>query len=449
MRFRAAGVAVLLSGISMTTAQADKPPSVPELVHQGTGISVPFRANGEALEPGSADSVEKLLAGELSADRAARVALLNSRALQAELVEIGISRAEFRQALLPKNPMIEGEVRFGSGAHNPGELILMQDLTSIILIPHRRQAGALGVRAATLRVSNAALQVVADTRAAYFGAQAAERTRALWEKTVTSAQAAADLARRQHEVGNITDLDLENEQASYEQAKIALARSQTDASVARERLNQLMGTWGEQTNWRLEATVPAPPDSDGDLMGLEAMAVAQRLDLAATAAEAQILSAQIPLARFSQFPELRAGVHVEGDAEGNRTTGPAVELAIPLFDRGQHTVTRTKAQLRQTQDREAALAVSIRSEVRMQRDKLVAARDLAKYYREIVLPRRRRIVEQTQLQFNSMLVGLFQLLQAKQGEVEARRDYIGAQRDYWIARAELERAIGGTLPAAQ
>ena len=35
------------------------------------------------------------------------------------------------------------------------------------------------------------------------------------------------------------------------------------------------------------------------------------------------------------------------------------------------------------------------------------------------------------------------------GEVEAQRDYIGAQRDYWIARAELERSIGGTLPGTQ
>ncbi len=450
MRFQTALVALLTSGgLIAGAAYAEQPPSVPELVHQRTGINLPLSAKEGVLEPGSPDSVAALLVGELTADRAARVALLNSRALQAEMAEIGISQADFRQALLPKNPMVEGEVRFGSGTHNPGELVLMQDLTSILLVPTRRQAAALGVRAAILRVSDDALQLVADTRAAYFAAQAAEMTQALREKTATSAQAAADLARRQHDVGNITDLDLENEQANYEQAKIASARSQTDAVVARERLNQLMGTWGELTQWQLGAAVPFPPDSEGNLADLEAVAIAQRLDLAATAADAQMLSAQIALARFSQFPELRAGIHVEGDTEGRRTTGPAVELAVPLFDRGQHSVARTKAQVRQAQDREAALAVTIRSEVRMQRDKLVAARELVKYYRDVVLPRRHRIVEQTQLQFNSMLVGLFQLLQSKQSEVEAQRDYIGAQRDYWIARAELERAIGGPLPATR
>ena len=85
----------------------------------------------------------------------------------------------------------------------------------------------------------------------------------------------------------------------------------------------------------------------------------------------------------------------------------------------------------------------------MARGKLLAARQLVDYYRDVVLPRRRRIVEQTQLEFNGMLVGVYQLLQAKQGEVSARRDFISARRDYWIARTELERALGGPLAGAK
>ena len=47
-----------------------------------------------------------------------------------------------------------------------------------------------------------------------------------------------------------------------------------------------------------------------------------------------------------------------------------------------------------------------------------------------------------------MLVGIFQLLQAKQGEIEAGRAYVEALRDYWMARAELEKAVGGRLSRA-
>lgn len=42
-----------------------------------------------------------------------------------------------------------------------------------------------------------------------------------------------------------------------------------------------------------------------------------------------------------------------------------------------------------------------------------------------------------------MLVGVFQLLQAKQNELQARRDFIEAQREYWSARTDLDRAIQG------
>jgi outer membrane protein, heavy metal efflux system len=44
-----------------------------------------------------------------------------------------------------------------------------------------------------------------------------------------------------------------------------------------------------------------------------------------------------------------------------------------------------------------------------------------------------------------MLLGGYQLNQAKQIEFEAYREYIEALRDYWIARSDLERAVGTRL----
>jgi outer membrane protein TolC len=46
-----------------------------------------------------------------------------------------------------------------------------------------------------------------------------------------------------------------------------------------------------------------------------------------------------------------------------------------------------------------------------------------------------------------MQVDLFELLEAKQAEFDARRDYVQALADYWIDRSELERASGGNLAA--
>ena len=421
-------------------------PAVQDLVRKRAGAAVQWERNGRQ-EGWVADSVGALLQGELTAERAAQIALLNNRSLQVVFEEIGVSQADLRQAGLPKNPSIEGEVRAGGGMRRPAELVFMQDLSSILLQPLRRRAATSKLSQSTLEAAHAAFTMMADTRSAFYSLQAGEQVRDLWSATAAAAQASADLAQRQREAGNITSLDLENQQALYEDAKIELARSNVEVAAARERLNQLMGTWGAQTSWTATSALPVISDSGASLEGLESVAITQRADLAAAAAEVRASTQMLPLARFSQFPELRAGLHVEGDAEGRRTTGPAVEIAFPLFDRGQAAVDRARAQMRQALDRQTALAVEIRSEVRVSRDRLTAAHQQAKYYRDVVLPRRKRIVEQTQLEYNGMLVGVYQLLQAKQSQVSAERDYIEAQRDYWIARAMLERALAGPLPA--
>jgi len=65
-----------------------------------------------------------------------------------------------------------------------------------------------------------------------------------------------------------------------------------------------------------------------------------------------------------------------------------------------------------------------------------------------MLPLRRQITEQTQLEFNAMQIGGFQLLQAKREEIETGAAYIEALREYWIARAMLEQTISGRSPDA-
>ena len=120
-------------------------------------------------------------------------------------------------------------------------------------------------------------------------------------------------------------------------------------------------------------------------------------------------------------------------------------LPIPFFNFGQAAKARTEAKVRQSQQRYLALAVQIRSEVRSARDRMLLARQRVDYVQSTALPLRRRVVEESQLQYNAMQVSLFDLLKAKQEEVNSGREYVEALRDYWVARAELEKAVGGSL----
>ena len=44
-----------------------------------------------------------------------------------------------------------------------------------------------------------------------------------------------------------------------------------------------------------------------------------------------------------------------------------------------------------------------------------------------------------------MNIGVFQLLQAKRDQIETARAYVETQREYWIARSELEQLLSGRL----
>jgi cobalt-zinc-cadmium efflux system outer membrane protein len=74
------------------------------------------------------------------------------------------------------------------------------------------------------------------------------------------------------------------------------------------------------------------------------------------------------------------------------------------------------------------------------------AQDRALYYRDILLPLRERIVSETQLQYNAMQLGPFQLLRAREQQIETAVGYIEALRDYWLARGEMGQILSGSLP---
>ena len=71
-----------------------------------------YQPDGDALVDGR---VESLLAGGLSADKAAQIAILNSRKLQALFYEIGMARADVVQSGLLSNPTLAMSLGFPDG----------------------------------------------------------------------------------------------------------------------------------------------------------------------------------------------------------------------------------------------------------------------------------------------------------------------------------------------
>jgi cobalt-zinc-cadmium efflux system outer membrane protein len=260
--------------------------------------------------------------------------------------------------------------------------------------------------------------------------------------------AAVGLAEAQHAAGNTGDLDLANERALYEQLRTDVKRSEADVVVAHEALTRLLGLWGVDAAFHVPSRLPDPPPAEAPLDHLEAFAIGRRLDLASARARTQALSHAAAMAKNFRFVgSAGAGVGFERSPERYSAIAPGASLELPIFDQKQAAIARLEALVRQAQARESALAVDIRSEVRAARGRLVATRDVVDRYAKVVVPLREQVVRLSQEQYNAMLLGAYQLLAAKQSEVNAYRAFIEALRDYWIESADLEVALGAALPS--
>ncbi len=408
-----------------------------------TGVqqAVATRTN-QTLEWSSDDArVQAMLQDELTADEAVAIAVANSPRLQVELAELGIARADLIDASTIANPVFEFELRVPGEPYRPYELRLAQSLIDLIQLPRRRAIGRAAFDAAQMRVSSNVLRFAADVRSAYYDLLAATQHVALSRTAAASAQTAAEVAIKQHQAENITDLDLENEQALYEQAKLDLARAERQLLVARESLMRNLGL--RDATFQVPERFPDLPASEQDQQQLEQLAAQQRLDLAIARREVEIAERGVPVARLAALGEAEVDVHYEREPSGEHTIGPGIEVPIPIFNTGRAARTRAEAQFLRARHTLTALENEASSQLRAARATLAEARARAEYYRDVIGPRRTRIVELTKLEHNAMLVGVFQLLQAKQNEMQARRDFIDAQREYWSARTDLDRALQG------
>jgi cobalt-zinc-cadmium efflux system outer membrane protein len=443
---------LVAAGLLAGCASLDPAPSFEQVrkdVAERTGREVRWN-QGTAADAEVRLQVRRMLEAELTADQAVQIALLNNRRLQATYESLGIAQANLVQAGLLKNPIFEGSYRFDDGGGGDGvlEMQVVQDFLDILLIPMKKRLAESQLQRARLEVTGEVMDLAHRVRTAYVRLVASQQAAQMWRTTVEAAEASYDVAQRLHKAGNMTDLDLSGQRALYEQAKLDLAAAEAGVLEDRERLNALMGLWGQNTTWRTVAQLPDIPPDELDPNDLEKQAVARSVDLALARQNVQTAAASIGLdVAATVFQTVEGGFHAERDPGDLWQAGPMLVAPLPIFDQGQASSAAGKAEVRRRWEQYVALAVEVRAAARAARHRLVYTRPQALYYQQVMVPLRRQITAATLLQYNAMQVGVFDLLLAKQQEVEAERRALEVLRDYWIARSEMELILNGRVPS--
>jgi len=432
----------ILSGCASVSAKGGFQ-DVQSVVKSRTGHRTHWN-QGSSEDEWVRETVKAILDEKLSVDEAVQIALLNNPTLQAEYEELGIAQADLVQAGLLSNPIFSGSWREPDGAGKTNsEYLIEQNFLELLFLPLNKKMAKEQFIQVKYLVSNTLLNFTSEVRTAYYELQADNQMYSLHEKYMQAAEAAAELAKRQFDAGNISPIDLAKRKADYHELRLKLIQIKTEMRSKHEVLSRLMGLSESEYDWQIRDTLPLLPEQTLQIDNLEDVAIDQRLDLAAAQQEIKIVKKSLKLAKFGFLSSLDIGFSTEEEPDGSSVTGPEVSLGVPLFDRGQAARAKARAMLRQSQEKVRAMEAEIRSEVRLANDRMQTARKSVEYYIETIIPVHEEIVEHSQKEYNFMLHGVYTLLQDKQKEISIRQESIEALKEYWIARSDLERAIGG------
>ena len=442
LRMLAAAAALTLAGCASFSSDGglDAVSSMTaERVGQDIRLQRPAGADAAAQA-----ALAELLKQPLSADGAVRVALLNNQGLRASLLDLGVAEADLVQAGRMANPSF-GFGRKSGGGETEIERSIIFDVVGLLTLPLRRDIESRRFEGAKLVAATGAVRLAADTRKAWFNAVAAAQSATYAEQVREAAQASAELATRMAKVGNLSALDQAREQAFSAEATAQLARARHKATAAREQLTRLMGVWGSNSAFQLPDRLPELPGAPREPANIESLAMRQRLDVQLAALNAHATARALGLTKATRFVNvLDAGYTSTSKSDAPRENGYEIELVLPLFDWGGARAAKAEALYMQAVHRAADTAITARSQVREAYSAYRTSYDLARHYRDEIVPLRKKISEETLLRYNGMLMSVFELLADARAQINGVNAAIEAQRDYWIADTELQAAINGS-----
>jgi len=297
------------------------------------------------------------------------------------------------------------------------------------------------------RVSHEILQVVAEVKEAYYSVQAQQQTHPTPQAIVEVNEAGVDLAMRQHKAGNINDLDLANQQATFQQAKLEWGKTAHSSALTASGSNRRARPLGANTQWEGGLRTSPIPSSEPSLEKLEDHSHRTTFDLPPPGSKPTCVGELLICEHTQNIYRPRL---ISGWIPSARPTGSASRVRSWIWscrfsDQGQAAIAKWEpvppGPMEARSDRHGySVAGSSGS-----RDMLAARDPRGIFTRRFYLPQRIRIVNETVLQYDAMQKGTFDLIAAKERELSAERDLRPGLAGTIACPRRFEKAIGGRL----
>ncbi|MBI3196722.1 MAG: TolC family protein, partial [Rhodospirillales bacterium] len=285
------------------------------------------------------------------------------------------------------------------------------------------------------------------------------------EQTRATADTAGRLIAGIGEAGGGDQLD---------QAEIAAFRAELGARVAQAKLRarqdhealvRLLGLSGTDLAFTLPTELPPLPSSPESPVEIEVEAIKRRVDLEIARREVTALAKSLSLTEATRYVSMLQLSGIFNNETANPLTnfdtpinrgGAQIDLQIPIFDTGEARTRAARETYMRALNLLAGKAVDARSEARIAYESYRATYDIARSWRDQVLPLRQAVSKEIMLRYsNGVLVGegmrvdLFKYLADARVRIAANAAALDARRDFLLAVADLQAAltIGGVSPS--
>lgn len=466
-------VAAAIAGCASVNPRPDYQRAA-EHVRRSAGVERLF--DPEQLEA-DARYIDECLSDGLTAEEAARVALLNNVELQAALYDIGAARADLVQAGLLSNPSLGVALRLPSaGGLANIDFDLAQNIAELWQIPVRKRAAERGLDATILAVARLATETAASARTAYYGAAGANRRLEIARENLDVGQKVLELTEFRRQAGAGSELDVNLARGVLLEAELAVKNARLAADSARRALATVLGVSLDADELVLAEDLPEPPAHLFDERLLTAIAWDERLDARALRQSVQGAREQLVLQMRRVFPNVSLGLAFERDARpraqgrdiladtarasiaAGRLTAPEIEsrsargvdtdfiigpllsLELPVFDQNQAQIAKAKLAMQEADALLESLQRSVTQETREAVDRVTTAWGVARLYDQQVLPQARTTLELSESAYQAGQTPILNVIDAQRSLLETRQAYVAALQNAASALVDLERA---------
>ena len=389
---------------------------------------------------------------KITLDEAIQLALKHNHGMLAARTTIPQSQAQEVTANLRPNPALFADWEylplFTSSAQNTTYLhdSTEADLGLSYLIErgkkrqHRLQAAKDQTAVTVSTVADNERTLTFQVASGFVGVQLAESTLDLAEQDLKSFQKTSDISQLRFEKGDMSEND-------FLKIKLQLLQFQTDYSQAQLARVQALASLRQSLGFE---SVGADYDVAGELdyqpvqtkrEDLEALAMRQRPDLRAAQQGVTAAQSQFELQKAIGKRDLNASANYTHTA-GVNSAAVFFNIQLPIFDRNQGEIARTRYAITQSQETEKSAEEQVLTDVVNSFENLQTNDQIIKLYRSGYLDAAKESRDISEYAYKRGAASLLDFLDAERSYRATQLAYLQSLASYQTALEQLREAVG-------